>query len=58
MNSILRETVLVYLSKSVTIADMFLCQKIDILYIFNIVKNITYNLIRDMSKTMMQSLKV
>ena len=38
--------------------DMFLCWEINIFHIFNIVKNIMHNLIRDMFKKMIQSLKI
>ena len=55
---VFRKTILIYLSKSVTIVDMFLCQEMDLLHIFNIVKDITHDLIKDMFKTTMQSLKV
>ena len=55
---VFRKTALVYLSKSAIIADIFLCQETDLLCIFNIVKGMMCNLIRDMSKMIMQSLKV
>ena len=58
MSRVFRKTTLVHFSKSVTIADMFLYREKDLLHIFNIVKNMTYDLIRDMSKIMIQSLKV
>ena len=37
---------LVHLSKSITIIDIFLYWKIDLLYIFNIIKDITHNFIK------------
>jgi len=55
---VFRETVLVHLSKSVIIADMFLCWEMNLSCIFNIIKDMTYDFIRGMSKMMMQSLKV
>ena len=58
MSRVLRKTILVYLSKSITIADIFPYWETDLLCIFNIVKDIIYDLIRGMSKMMMQSLKV
>ena len=47
-----------YLSKSVTTANIFLCWEIDLLCIFNIVKDMMYDLIRGISKMMIKSLKV
>ena len=38
-----RETVLVYLSKSITMTDTFLYWETDLLCIFNIVKDMTYD---------------
>ena len=58
MSRVFRKTTLVHYSKSVTIADMFLYCKKDLLHIYNIVKNMTHDLIRGMFKIMMQSLKV
>jgi len=55
---VFRETALVHLSKSITMVDIFLCWKIDLLHIFNIVKDITHDFIRGMSKMIMQSFKV
>ena len=43
---------LVYLSKSATIANIFMCWKIGLFCIFNIVKDMMNDLIRDMSKIM------
>jgi len=37
---------------------MLLCLEIDLLYIFNIVKNMTYDLIKGMFKMIMQSLDI
>ena len=48
---ILRETVLVYISKSAITAAMFLYWEIGLLHIFNIVKNMIHDFIRDISKT-------
>ena len=50
MNRILRETILVHLFKSTTIANIFLYWKIDLLCIFNIVKDIMHEFIRDIFK--------
>ena len=58
MNRVLRETGLVYFFKSTTIVDIFSCWKTDLLHIFNIVKDMIHDLIRGMSKIMIQSLKV
>jgi len=49
---VFRKTVLVYLSKNVTIADIFLCWKIDLFYIFNVIKDMTHGFIKYVSKTM------
>jgi len=40
-NRVLNKAMLVHLSKSVTTVYMFLCWKMNLLHIFNIVKNMT-----------------
>ena len=49
----LKKTALVYLFKSATIADMFLYWEMNLLCIFNVVKNMTHDFIRDISKVTM-----
>jgi len=55
VNKVLRETMLVYLSKSTTTTDIFLCWEMDLLCIFNIVKNMIYNFVRYISKNDVRS---
>ena len=55
VNKVLRETMLVYLSKSTTTTDIFLCWEMDLLCIFNIVKNMIYNFVRYISKNNIRS---
>ena len=58
MSRVFRETVLIHFSKSIIMADMFLCWEMNFLCIFNIIKDMIYDLIRGMFKIMIQSLKV
>jgi len=51
-------TRLVHFSKSITIADIFIYWEMDFFHIFNIVKNMTHNIIRGISKIIMQCFKV
>jgi len=53
VNRVLRKTALIYLSEGITIVDMLLYWKIDLLHIFNVIKDIMRDFIKYVSKTMM-----